>query len=102
MKFFDREKEIAELRKNRELSSESSRFTVLTGRRRVGKTELLHEAFSDRSYIYFYVSRKALVDLCEDFRQISYISKAAVRTITGKGFDGYIEAVDHLADNVLK
>lgn len=81
MKFFDREKEIAELRKNRELSSESSRFTVLTGRRRVGKTELLHEAFSDRSYIYFYVSRKALVDLCEDFRQIS--EKMLGRTIPG-------------------
>ena len=45
MRFFDRKEEIAELRKNRELSTENSRFTVLTGRRRVGKTELLHEAF---------------------------------------------------------
>jgi len=38
----------------------------------------------------------------EDFRQISYVSYIAVKTITGKGFDGYIEAIDHLADNVLK
>ena len=82
MRFFDRKDEIAELRKNRELSTESSRFTVLTGRRRVGKTELLHEAFSDMSYIYFYVSRKALVDLCEDFRQIA--EKALGRTIPGE------------------
>lgn len=82
MRFFDRKEEIAELRKNRELSTESSRFTVLTGRRRVGKTELLHEAFSDMPYIYFYVSRKALVDLCEDFRQIA--EKALGRTIPGE------------------
>lgn len=82
MRFFDRKEEIAELRKNRELSTESSRFTVLTGRRRVGKTELLHEAFSDVPYIYFYVSRKALVDLCEDFRQIA--EKALGRTIPGE------------------
>ena len=82
MRFFDRKEEIAELRKNRELSRDSSRFTVLTGRRRVGKTELLHEAFADEPYIYFYVSRKALVDLCEDFRQIA--EKALGRTIPGE------------------
>ena len=33
----------------------------------------------------------------EDFRQISYVSLVAEKTITGKGFDGYIEAIDHLA-----
>ncbi len=33
----------------------------------------------------------------EDFRQISYVSLVAEMTITGKGFDGYIEAIDHLA-----
>jgi len=32
----------------------------------------------------------------EDFRQISYIRLAALRTITGHGLDGYIEAIDYL------
>ena len=32
----------------------------------------------------------------EDFRQISYVSKFAFLTITGKGFDGYIQAMDEL------
>ncbi len=32
----------------------------------------------------------------EDFRQISYIRKACVKTISGHGIDGYIEAIDHL------
>ena len=32
----------------------------------------------------------------EDFRQISYIRAACVKTITGHGTDGYIEAIDFL------
>ncbi len=34
----------------------------------------------------------------EAFRQISYVSYYCSKTITGKGFDGYIEAIDFLAD----
>ena len=33
----------------------------------------------------------------EDFRQISYVRLACVKTITGHGTDGYIEAIDFLA-----
>ena len=64
MRFFDREAETTELRKIRETSERASRFTVLTGRRRVGKTELILHALGDRPYIYWYVTRsveKALV-----------------------------------------
>ncbi len=32
----------------------------------------------------------------EDFRQISYIRLACVKTITGHGIDGYLEAMDFL------
>ena len=32
----------------------------------------------------------------EDFRQVSYIRAACVATVTGKGFDGYLEAIDLL------
>ena len=34
----------------------------------------------------------------ESFRQVSYIRAACVATITGKGFDGYLEAIDILAE----
>ncbi|MBQ6600064.1 MAG: 3-dehydroquinate dehydratase, partial [Clostridia bacterium] len=34
----------------------------------------------------------------EDFRQISYIRLAAVKTITGMGTDGYLRAIDFLTD----
>lgn len=33
----------------------------------------------------------------EAFRQVSYIRAACVRTITGHGTDGYLEAIDFLA-----
>jgi 3-dehydroquinate dehydratase-2 len=34
----------------------------------------------------------------EDFRQISYVRLACVKTITGHGTDGYIEAIDFLTE----
>ena len=34
----------------------------------------------------------------EDFRQISYIRKACIKNITGKGIKGYLEAIDFLVD----
>ena len=46
MKFYGRENEICELRKIRQLSKAGSRMTVLTGRRRIGKTELVDKALN--------------------------------------------------------
>jgi len=37
----------------------------------------------------------------EDFRQVSYIRQACIATITGKGFDGYSEAIDTLMEKKL-
>ena len=36
----------------------------------------------------------------EDFRQISYIRAACQKTISGKGFLGYIEAIDFLLETL--
>lgn len=36
-------------------------------------------------------------DSREDFRQFSYVSLAAEKTIKGKGFEGYREAIGYLA-----
>lgn len=37
----------------------------------------------------------------ENFRQISYVSKACLKTITGLGTDGYLRAIDFL-EEVIK
>lgn len=39
------------------------------------------------------------VETREDFRQVSYIRAACIKTITGLGFDGYLRAIDTLIDN---
>lgn len=38
----------------------------------------------------------------EDFRQVSYIRQACVATISGKGTDGYLEAMDLLLKGYIK
>ena len=38
----------------------------------------------------------------EDFRQVSYIRAACIKTITGHGIAGYSEAVDHLIEVIGK
>ena len=65
MRFYDREQEIAFLRETRERSEKVACFTVLTGRRRIGKTTLIREAYKDEPFVYFFVARKAESDLCE-------------------------------------
>ena len=69
MRFYDREAEIALLREIREKSRVNARFTVVTGRRRVGKTQLIKRALEDEAYLYLYVSRKAEKDLCAGFQE---------------------------------
>ena len=36
----------------------------------------------------------------EDFRQVSYIRAACIKTITGHGLSGYIEAIDYLIEEI--
>lgn len=68
MKFYDREEQLETLRQMRTLSYEGySRLTVVTGRRRIGKTTLIKEAYKDESYIYLFVGKKTEAVLCKEF-----------------------------------
>jgi hypothetical protein len=69
MKFYDRKEEIASLRKIRENAKENAQFTVVTGRRRIGKTSLVLTAYNDIPLLYFFVGRKSESLLCAEFRQ---------------------------------
>ena len=55
MRFFARDDEIDELRVIREKSHEFSKMTVVTGRRRVGKTELIKHALNDGKEKFVYL-----------------------------------------------
>ena len=68
MKFFGRHNEIKELQETRNLSLQTARFTIVTGRRRSGKTSLLIKAYEDvQDMLYFFVARKSEAELCRDF-----------------------------------
>ncbi|MDE6553983.1 MAG: ATP-binding protein [Muribaculaceae bacterium] len=68
MKFFDRKDEIATLQRIRDKAEHNAQFTVITGRRRIGKTSLVVKAYEDRKFLYFFVGRKAESLLSEEFR----------------------------------
>ncbi len=69
MRFYNREKEIAALHEIRERSLENAQMTVVIGRRRIGKTQLLLKATEGQPTLYFFVARKAETLLCQDFQQ---------------------------------
>jgi len=69
MKFYNRKKEIDQLKQIQKQSLENAQFTVVTGRRRIGKTHLLLNATADQPTLYFFVARKAESFLCQDFIQ---------------------------------
>ncbi|KAA6306948.1 hypothetical protein EZS27_041388, partial [termite gut metagenome] len=58
MKFYDRKTELETLNRNGEQSKKSACFTVMVGRRRIGKTSLLLESVKGQKYLYLFVSRK--------------------------------------------
>jgi len=75
MKFYNRTKELAEMRRIRDLSfSEFSRMTVVTGRRRIGKTSLIMKAVEGELAVYLFVGRKTEAALCKEY--LPQISKA--------------------------
>lgn len=72
MKFYNRTSELKELHRIRALSFDShSRMTVITGRRRIGKTSLAVEATrGEYPTVYLFVSRKNEATLCDEFSQL--------------------------------
>ena len=69
MKFYNRTAELDILARTLEQSKRSSCFTVMVGRRRIGKTSLLLESVKGQKYLYLFVSRKSEPLLCEQFQK---------------------------------
>jgi AAA+ ATPase superfamily predicted ATPase len=68
MRFYNRISEIAELHRIKRLSfSEHSRMTVVTGRRRIGKTSLIMKSLESELSVYLFVGRKTEASLCAEY-----------------------------------
>lgn len=69
MRFYDREDETSILKENEKQARQHAVFTVLMGRRRVGKTTLLTAALDGSDYAYLFVSKDSEAVLCQKFQQ---------------------------------
>ena len=74
MKFYDREQEMAALRKIEALSAHDAQMTVMTGRRRIGKTTLIKKSFTGIPFVYFFVGKKSETLLCGELSEIIRIT----------------------------
>lgn len=58
------------LRKIEALSEHDAQMTVITGRRRIGKTTLIKKAFTRIPFVYFFVGKKSETLLCGELVEI--------------------------------
>lgn len=72
-KFYNRELQLAKLQQiSSQIAETKGRLSVMVGRRRVGKTRLLNEAFekTEPSYLYLFISRKSEAALVDEFSSL--------------------------------
>lgn len=69
MEFYNRISEIEILKSVEQMSLDAAQMTMMVGRRRIGKTTLLKNAFKGIPFLYFFVAKKNEVLLCEEFSQ---------------------------------
>jgi AAA+ ATPase superfamily predicted ATPase len=69
MKFYDRLNELETLARIAAQAGETACFTVMIGRRRIGKTALLLKSVGGRKFLYLFVSRNSEPVLCRQFQQ---------------------------------
>ena len=68
MKFYNRDRELDELKRIQDLSfNDFSRMTVVTGRRRIGKTSLVMKSVENAPTVYLFVGRKNEATLCAEY-----------------------------------
>ncbi|MDZ7832675.1 MAG: ATP-binding protein [Desulfobacterales bacterium] len=101
--FYNRENELALL--EREHARKRASFTVIYGRRRVGKTSLLNHFMRNKSAIYYYATETTARQQIESFsRQIGeYFNKEYLRHTSFSGLEDLLAfTADHLPEKAPK
>lgn len=94
MRFYDREKEIAELKRFDDLAGHNAQLTVLMGRRRTGKTTLMMHALDGQPYLYFFVGKKAEQLQCIDFQR-------QIESVLGLHIHGQVNSIAALIEELM-
>ena len=92
--FYDRKNELQALSEIEKQSEKNACFTVITGRRRIGKTELLKHFISDKKSVYLFTTRSAEKALCLQWQ------KALEESIGLKIF-GTVETLSDLFEQIM-
>lgn len=82
IKFYNRRNELAILANAKKASLTQSQMTIITGRRRIGKTRLILKATEKDKFIYLFVARKNESLLCREF--IEEVSQKLDIPVIGK------------------
>ncbi len=93
-KFYDRKKELQTLLQIEKQSKTNACFTVITGRRRIGKTKLIKNFIADKKSAYLFTTRNAEKTLC------SYWQKILEESIGLKIF-GTVEKLSDLFEQIM-
>ena len=106
MRFYNRISELAELRRIQNLSfTDHSRLTVVTGRRRIGKTSLIMKSVENQPTVYLFVGRKSETTLCAEFipvinQSLDAFVPAEIRTFRSL-FQYLMELASHRSFNLV-
>ena len=93
-KFYDRTNELNALAQIEKQSEKTACFTVLTGRRRIGKTQLLKHFIDDKKSAYLFTSRNAEKSLCEQWYK-------TLEESIGLRIFGKIESLSDLFEQIM-
>lgn len=95
MKFYNRETELALLQQTREIAfNDHSQMTVLTGRRRIGKTKLVLKSCEETPTVYLFVSRSNESMLCNSFART--INQTLSSLFVPEGMESFAELFEML------
>src|SRR5262249_15512614 len=94
MRFYNRQRELEHLRQIQARAARHGEFTLLRGRRRLGKTELVREFLKEHPRgLYFFVSRKRSSDLLAEFAQLLREKNLLVGEL--RDWDAFFTALFH-------
>jgi AAA+ ATPase superfamily predicted ATPase len=95
MKFYNREEELRILQKNRDQSKRGGTFTIITGRRRIGKTALILESEKGNKFLYFFVPRGSVSMICEQLTECAHNDLGLQIFNTGRFRDIFEQIIKH-------
>jgi AAA+ ATPase superfamily predicted ATPase len=94
MKFYNRQQPLSRLGEIADLAQRTAHMMVISGRRRIGKTELIRQFASGRSdVLYLFVSKKKPQALLEEFRDVLADRIPLIKTASFRNFEDFFAFV---------